>query len=102
MWLALARAEPTRRFRRIATAGVFFQGGAAAVDPGTIVASLVNGLTGSSFAVGAAAAVSRYGWLFPQRFVAYFAQRQRRRLPLYMLGAFGRVGCLAAVALLVL
>ena len=87
-----------RRFRRIAAAGIFFQGGAAAVDTSTIVAALVNGLTGSAYAVGAAAAIARYGWLFPQLFVGYFAQHRRRRLPFYMVGAFGRVACLAAVA----
>ncbi len=48
--------------------------------------------------MGAAASIARYGWLFPQLFVAYFAQRRRRRLPFYMLGAFGRVVCLAGVA----
>jgi len=97
----MARPETRRRFWRIATAGIFFQGGAAAVDTGTIVAALVHGLTGSPVAVGAAAAISRYGWLFPQLFVGYFAQRRRRRLPFYMLGAFGRVACLILVALLV-
>jgi MFS family permease len=96
----MARLETRRRFWRIATAGIFFQGGAAAVDTGTVVAALVHGLTGSPAAVGAAAAISRYGWLFPQLFVAYFAQRRRRRLPFYMLGAFGRVACLLGVALL--
>lgn len=90
--------DPKSRFWRIATAGIFFQGGAAAVDTSTIIASLVDALTGSPFAVGAAAAISRYGWLFPQLFVAYFAQRRHRRLPLYILGAFGRAACLAGVA----
>jgi hypothetical protein len=75
---------------------VFFQGGAAAVDTSTIIATLVHGMTGSSFAVGAA--IARYGWLFPQLIVGYVAQRRRRRLPFYMFGAFGRVTCLAAVA----
>jgi len=97
----MARPETRRRFWRVATAGIFFQGGAAAVDTGTIVAALVHGITGSPAAVGAAAAISRYGWLAPQLFVAYFAQRRRRRLPFYMLGAFGRVACLLAVAVLV-
>lgn len=87
-----------QRFWRIATGGIFFQGGAAAADPGTIVAALVNRLTGSPIAVGAAAAIARYGWLFPQLFVAYFAERRRRRMPFYKLGAFGRVACLAGVA----
>jgi len=54
-----ASSEATGRFWRIATAGVFFQGGAAAIDTGTIVASLVHGLTGSAIAVGAAAAIAR-------------------------------------------
>lgn len=90
------------RFARIATAGAFFQGGAAAVDTGTIMASLVHGLTGSSVAVGAAAAIARYGWLFPQLFVAWLAQARRRRMPFYALGAFGRVACLVGVAGIVL
>lgn len=90
--------ERTGRFARIATAGAFFQGGAAAVDSGTIMASLVHGLTGSAFAVGAVAAIARYGWLFPQLFVAWFAQARRRRMPFYMAGAFGRVACLTGVA----
>ncbi|MDP9415140.1 MAG: MFS transporter, partial [Pseudomonadota bacterium] len=86
--------EPKGRFWRITAAGVFFQGGAAAVDTSTIVAALVHGLTGSTYAVGAAAAIARYGWLFPQIIVGYLAQQSRRRLPLYMAGAFGRVACL--------
>ena len=92
--------EPRGRFRRYATAGILFQGGAAAVDTSTIVAALVNRLTGSPYAVGAAAAIARYGWLFPQLFVGYFAQRRRRRLPFYMVGAFGRVACLTCLAAL--
>lgn len=98
----MAAREPSGRFARIATAGAFFQGGAAAVDTGTIIASLVHGLTGSSMAVGAAAAIARYGWLFPQLFVAWFAQARRRRMPFYALGAFGRVACLTGVAGIVL
>ncbi len=68
------------------------------MDSSTIIATLVYGLTGSPFAVGAATAILRYGWLFPQIFVAYLAQRRRRRMPFYMVGAFGRVACLAGVA----
>ncbi len=92
--------EPSRRFWRISAGGIFFQGGAAAVDSSTIIAALVHGLTGSSFAVGAASAILRYGWLFPQIFVAYFAQRRRRRMPFYMVGAFGRATCLIGIACL--
>ena len=91
-------ADSKRRFWHISVAGIFFQGGAAAVDTSTIVAALVHGLTGSAFAVGAAAAIAGFGWLFPQLFVAYYAQQRPRRLPFYMVGAFGRVACLAGLA----
>lgn len=91
-------AESKRRFWRISAAGIFFQGGAAAVDTSTVVAALVHGLTNSALAVGAAASIARFGWLFPQLFVAYYAQRRARRLPFYMAGAFGRVACLAGLA----
>lgn len=91
-------AEPRRAFRHFSLAGIFFQGGAAAVDPNTVVPALVHGLTGSAAAVGAAVGTLRFGWLFPQLFVAYYAQRRAYRLPFYMLGAFGRAACLAGVA----
>ncbi len=58
-------ADPGLRFRRIAAAGIFFQGGAVVIDTGTIVAALINAPTGSAFAIGAAAAIARYDWLFP-------------------------------------
>ncbi len=90
--------EPMRRFRHIAAAGVFFQGGAAAVDSATVIASLVHGLTGSAFAVGAASAILRYGWLAPQLFVGYLAGRRPRRMPFYAIGGFGRAACLVAIA----
>ncbi|MFQ6017258.1 MAG: MFS transporter [Kiloniellaceae bacterium] len=90
----------SRRFVRIATAGILFQGGQASVDPSTVVAALVDGLTGSTAAIGAAAGISRFGWLFPQLIVAYIAQRRRRRLPIYQVGAFGRAACLAGIGAL--
>ena len=86
------------RFWRIAGAGVGFQGGSAAVDSATIIAGFVHALTGSALAVGFASAALRFGWLFPQLFVGYLAQRRRRRMPFYAFGAFGRVGCLALLA----
>src|SRR5439155_26409490 len=91
-------AEAGRRFRRIAAAGVLFQGGAAAIDTGTMIAALVEGLTGSALAVGAAAAIARAGWLVPQLFIGYAAQRRARRMPFYSAGAFGRALCLAMLA----
>jgi len=90
------RNEP---FARIALAGALFQGGAAAADPATVVASLAHGLTQSAFWTAAAAAVVRLGWLAPQLFVAYWAAG-KPRMPFYRLGAFGRAVALAAVALL--
>ncbi len=87
-------------FWKIAGAGAAFQAGAAAVDPSTIVASLVNYLTGNVYAVGAASAVLRLGWLLPQLVVGFLAQRARRRMPFYITGAFGRACCLALIALL--
>lgn len=97
----MRRATESRRsFRHFSLAGIFFQGGAAAVDPNTVVPALVHGLTGSAVAVGAAVGTVRFGWLFPQLFVAYYAQRRAHRLRFYMLGAFGRVACLAGLAFL--
>jgi len=91
-------AEARSRFCRIAAAGISFQGGSAAVDSATIIAGFVHALTGSSIAVGVASASLRFGWLFPQLFVGYFAQRSRRRMRFYMIGAFGRATCLAILA----
>src|SRR5947199_8904272 len=88
-----------RVFGRFSASGIFFQGGAAAIDTGTIVATLVHGLTGgSAVAVGAAATIARAGWLVPQLIVGYVAQRRARRMPFYVTGAFGRAICLAALA----
>lgn len=89
-----------RRFWRIAGAGAAFQGGAAAVDSATVVASLVFQLTGSVLAVGFASAVLRLGWLLPQLVVGYLAERVDRRIPFYVFGAYGRAACLALIALL--
>ena len=49
----MKRGDARRRFWRLSAAGICFQGGAAAVDSGTIIATLVHGLTGSVVAVGA-------------------------------------------------
>jgi hypothetical protein len=90
------RLGPT--FWKIAGAGAAFQAGAAAVDSATIVANLVDRLTGNVFAVGAASAVLRLGWLLPQVVVGFLAQRGRKSMPFYMVGAFGRAICLALIA----
>jgi MFS family permease len=87
-------------FWKITGAGAAFQAGSSAVDSATIVASLVYQLTGSIFAVGWASAVLRLGWLLPQLVVGFFAQRARRRMPFYVVGAFGRAICLLLIAVL--
>ena len=89
-----------RRFRLIAAAGASFQGGTAAVDSATVVASLVFYLTGSVFAVGAVTTILRLGWLLPQLVVGYLAQRVDQRMPFYVFGAYGRATCLALIAAL--
>ncbi len=87
-------------FWKISAAGALFQAGSAAVDSATVVAGLVHHLTGSAYAVGTASAVLRLGWLLPQVVVGFLAQRVERRMPFYVVGAFGRAGCLALIALL--
>lgn len=91
-----------RRFRRFAIAGITFQGGSAAVDSATIIASLVHQLTGSALAVGAVTAILRFGWLSPQIFVGFLAQRRGSSLRYYCIGSFGRAGCIAALAAILL
>jgi hypothetical protein len=71
-------------FWKITAAGASFQAGSSAVDSATIVASLVYHLTGNVYAVGAASAVLRLGWLLPQLVVGFLAQRAERRMPFYV------------------
>ena len=80
------------RFRRIAAAGVTFQGGSAAVDSSTIMAALAHQLKGSAVAVGAVTAILRIGWVLPALFVGYLVARRGRSMPFFAAGAFGRVG----------
>ncbi len=92
-----------RNFVRVATAGIAFQAGSAAIDSATIMSALVYQLTGSSVVVGAVTAVLRFGWLSPQLFVGFLAQRGGSSMHYYVIGAFGRAMCMAllAIALLV-
>ena len=48
-------------FWKIAGAGAAFQAGSSAIDFSTVVAGLVNHLTGNAYAVGAATAILRLG-----------------------------------------
>ena len=92
--------EARRRFFHVGAAGITFQGGSAAVDSSTIMATLAYQLTGSAMAVGAVTTILRVGWLAPQLFVAYLSQRRGASLPYFMIGAFGRATCLALLACL--
>ncbi len=92
--------NPKNRFASVATAGITFQAGSAAVDSATIMSSLVYQLTGSPIAVGAVTAILRFGWLFPQLIVGFLAQRDGSSMRYYVIGAFGRASCMALLALL--
>ena len=70
------------------------------MDSATVVASLVFQLTGSAFAVGAASAILRLGWLLPQLVVGFLAECSTRRMPFYVFGAYGRAICAGLIALL--
>ena len=91
-----------RRFASVAAAGITFQAGSAAVDSATIMSALVFQLTGSSVLVGAVTAILRFGWLFPQPIVGFFAQRSGRSMKFYVVGAFGPATCMALLALVLI
>ncbi len=86
------------RFKSVATAGITFQAGSAAVDSATIMSALVFQLSGSTILVGAVTAILRFGWLFPQLIVGFLAQRDGSSMRYYVIGAFGRASCMAAMA----
>lgn len=68
------------------------------MDSATVVASLVHTLTGSALAVGYASAVLRLGWVLTQLPVGYLADRATRRMPFYVVGAYGRALATALIA----
>ena len=88
-----------RRFWNVAGAGIAFQAGSAAVDSATIMSALVHQLSGNALLVGAVTAILRFGWLFPQLIVGFLAQRAGGSMRYYVIGAFGRASCMAAMAL---
>jgi MFS family permease len=87
------------RFKSVATAGITFQAGSAAIDSATIMSALVFQLTGNPIVVGAVTAILRFGWLFPQLVVGFLAQRGGSSMHYYIIGAFGRASCMAVLAL---
>ena len=101
--LNMAKHAPDRfsqrtAFWKFSAAGASFQAGSSAVDSATVVSTLVHHLTGNVYAVGLASAVLRLGWLSTQLIVGFLAQRSQRRMPYYVVGAFGRATCLLAIA----
>ncbi len=89
-----------RNFVWAALNGALFEFGASFADAGTIIAAFLGRLGSGAPAVGAAATIARFGWLFPQLFAANYAQGLRHRKPIYLVGGGGRavsLGLLAAI-----
>lgn len=89
-----------RNFVWAALNGALFELGASFADSGTIVPAFLGRLGAGAPAVGAAATIARFGWLFPQLFAANYAQGVRHRKPIYLVGGTGRavsLGLLAAI-----
>lgn len=89
-----------RRFWHVAGAGAAFQAGSSAVDSATVMSALVFQLTGSPVAVGAVSTILRLGWLLPQLIVGFLAGRGGSAMPFYAVGAFGRTGAIALLAVI--
>src|SRR3546814_15607477 len=62
------------------------------------MSALVFQLTGSPILVGAVTAILRFGWLFPQLIIGFLAQRRGSSMRYYVIGAFSRATCMAALA----
>ena len=93
-----ATPEERKRFSHVAAAGIAFQASSTAVDSSTVMAALLFHLTGNPLVVGAATTVLRFGWLFPQLFVGYLAERRTSSMRYYIVGGFGRAMCMLAIA----
>ncbi|MBI4636498.1 MAG: hypothetical protein HY727_09145 [Candidatus Rokubacteria bacterium] len=63
-----------RNFRWAALNGALFEFGAAFAETGTMVAAFLTRMAAGPLAVGAAAAIARFGWFFPQLFAAHYAR----------------------------
>lgn len=82
--------------------GIFFQGGVAFIDTGTVIAAFVSHLTAAAVAVGAAEVIARFGWLGPQLFAAHYVRSRPHRKPIYLLGGGGRAFFLGVLGVLLL
>ena len=79
--------------------GGIYQGGETFVDSNTVLPVLLSTLTHSNALIGLGCAMGDIGWLLPQVFVAPWASRLPRQLPLYQRASIVRGSCLFAVAL---
>ncbi len=99
----LTMTAARRNFTWAAVDGALFEFGASFADTGTVIATFLGRLTPGTTAVGAATAITRFGWLLPQLVAARYAQRVEYRKPIYLVGGWGRavsLGVLAVVLLL--
>ena len=94
----LPPADERRNFRLGVVNGSVFAAGEALMDPATVLAAVLASLTRSGVLIGLAAALPELGWMLPQVFVAPWASRQPRQLPLYRRMAVVRGACLLAIA----
>ena len=91
-----------RNFRWAALNGALFEFGAAFAETGTVVAAFLTRMAAGPLAVGAAAAIARFGWVFPQLFAAHYAGGLPYRKPIYLIGGGGRAVALGILALVLL
>ncbi len=67
-------------------------------DPQTVLPVFVITLTGSPILAGVVAGLFDAGWFLPQMFISNVLQHRERKLPLYRLMAFVRIGSWIAAA----
>jgi MFS family permease len=97
-----APTDPDARhnFRHAVANGGLFQTGEAFIDAGTVIPVFLSRLTSSNALIGCATAMLDIGWLVPQVFVAPWAARFERQLPIYIGAALVRAIALGTLAVM--
>lgn len=95
-----AASVERRNYRLGVLNGIFYQAGDGFVDAGTVIPVFLARLTSSNALIGFATAMSDFGWLLPQVFVAPWVARFPRQVPVYLRAATFRALGLALVAIL--
>ena len=90
--------EEQRNFFLGVANGSIYAGGEAFADPSTVLPTVLSSLTRSNALIGLATSLPELGWMLPQLFVAPWASRQPRQMPLYRAAAVVRGACLFAIA----